>query len=123
MNCTGFSKAQQDFFLPLLESGELTLLATTTENPSFSVTRQLLSRLHVLRLKALAQKDLCKLGHEGAKRLNLELVPEALDTLAPGQPWGRPRNAQSCGIRGGIARRSARARKAQKGSARDSCPP
>ena len=77
-----FSKAQQDFFLPLLESGELTLLATTTENPSFSVTRQLLSRLHVLRLKALAQKDLCKLGHEGAKRLNLELVPEALDTLA-----------------------------------------
>ena len=44
-----FSKAQQDFFLPLLESGELTMIATTTENPSFSVTRQLLSRLHVLR--------------------------------------------------------------------------
>ena len=50
-----FSKAQQDFFLPLVESGELTLLATTTENPSFSVTRQLLSRLHVLRLGKAVQ--------------------------------------------------------------------
>ena len=30
-----FSKAQQDFFLPLLESGDLTMIATTTENPSF----------------------------------------------------------------------------------------
>ncbi|MDL2307681.1 AAA family ATPase, partial [Desulfovibrio sp. OttesenSCG-928-C06] len=48
-----FSKAQQDFFLPILESGELTLIATTTENPSFSVTRQLLSRLHVLKLRPL----------------------------------------------------------------------
>ena len=46
-----FSKAQQDFFLPAVESGDITLLATTTENPSFSVTRQLLSRLHVLRLR------------------------------------------------------------------------
>lgn len=77
-----FSKAQQDFFLPLLESGELTLLATTTENPSFSVTRQLLSRLHVLRLKPLAQGDLLKLGNEGAKRLGLDLEPAALDMLA-----------------------------------------
>lgn len=51
-----FSKAQQDFFLPLLESGEITMLATTTENPSFSVTRQLLSRLHVLRFTASAQR-------------------------------------------------------------------
>ncbi len=44
-----FSKAQQDFFLPILESGDMTMIATTTENPSFSVTRQLLSRLHVLK--------------------------------------------------------------------------
>ena len=43
-----FSKAQQEFFLPLVESGELTLIATTTENRSFSVTLQIVSRLHVL---------------------------------------------------------------------------
>ena len=48
-----FSKAQQDFFLPLVENGSLTLLATTTENPSFAVTRQLLSRLTVLRMRPL----------------------------------------------------------------------
>ena len=55
-----FSKAQQDFFLPLLESGDLTMIATTTENPSFSVTRQLLSRLHVLRLR---QKSIAQVLH------------------------------------------------------------
>ena len=53
-----FSKAQQDFFLPLLETGDIVLLATTTENPSFSVTRQLLSRLHVLRLRPLSHDEL-----------------------------------------------------------------
>ena len=61
-----FSKAQQDFFLPLLESGDITMLATTTENPSFSVTRQLLSRLHVLRLRPLGKDELLTLGRRGA---------------------------------------------------------
>ena len=64
-----FSKAQQDFFLPLVESGELTLLATTTENPSFSVTRQLLSRLHVLRLRPLGRPELMELARRGAKAI------------------------------------------------------
>lgn len=64
-----FSKAQQDFFLPLVESGELTLLATTTENPSFSVTRQLLSRLHVLRLRPLGHAEMLELARRGAKDL------------------------------------------------------
>lgn len=77
-----FSKAQQDFFLPLLESGELTLLATTTENPSFSVTRQLLSRLHVLRFQPLEKGDLILLGRAGAKRLEIELPDESLAMLA-----------------------------------------
>ena len=63
-----FSKAQQDFFLPLVESGELTLLATTTENPSFSVTRQLLSRLHVLRLRPLGRSELMELARRGAEQ-------------------------------------------------------
>ena len=77
-----FSKAQQDFFLPLLESGELTMIATTTENPSFSVTRQLLSRLHVLRLRQLGRNELLELGKRGAASLNALLDDEILDFLA-----------------------------------------
>jgi putative ATPase len=77
-----FSKAQQDFFLPLLESGELTLLATTTENPSFSVTAQLLSRLHVLRLRPLAHGDLLRLAANGAQELGFTLDARAGELLA-----------------------------------------
>ncbi len=77
-----FSKAQQDFFLPLVESGELTLLATTTENPSFSVTRQLLSRLHVLRLRPLGRNELRDLARRGALSLSLTLGEDVLDLLA-----------------------------------------
>ena len=77
-----FSKAQQDFFLPLVESGELTLLATTTENPSFSVTRQLLSRLHVLRLRSLSRAELLTLAKRGAERQGVTLVDEVVDLLA-----------------------------------------
>ncbi len=77
-----FSKAQQDFFLPILESGELTLIATTTENPSFSVTPQLLSRLHVLRLRPLLQKELMDLARKGAQTQEVNLDDESLDMLA-----------------------------------------
>ena len=76
-----FSKAQQDFFLPLVESGELTLLATTTENPSFSVTPQLLSRLHVLRLKPLEQAELLELAKRGAEQEGAALADDVLDLL------------------------------------------
>jgi len=77
-----FSKAQQDFFLPLLESGEITLLATTTENPSFSVTRQLLSRMHVLRLRPLGPEEMDQVAERGAKALEMELPGESRDFLA-----------------------------------------
>ena len=77
-----FSKAQQDFFLPLLESGDITMLATTTENPSFSVTRQLLSRLHVLRLRPLGKDELLTLGRRGAAKAGVELTPDVLDFLS-----------------------------------------
>lgn len=76
-----FSKAQQDFFLPILESGELTLIATTTENPSFSVTRQLLSRLHVLRLRPLIHSELMELARRGAQAQELKLEEESLELL------------------------------------------
>ena len=77
-----FSKAQQDFFLPILETGEIILLATTTENPSFSVTRQLLSRLHVLRLRPLSRDELVQVAHRGAEELDLELDEECYQILS-----------------------------------------
>lgn len=77
-----FSKSQQDFFLPLLESGELTLLATTTENPSFSVTAQLLSRLHVLRLRPLNSQELGQLARRGLEGMGISLETETVDMLA-----------------------------------------
>jgi len=77
-----FSKAQQDFFLPLLETGKITLLATTTENPSFSVTRQLLSRLHVLRLRPLSREELVNVSLRGTKELSAELEDESHKLLA-----------------------------------------
>ncbi|MDD4951861.1 MAG: replication-associated recombination protein A [Desulfovibrionaceae bacterium] len=77
-----FSKAQQDFFLPLLESGDMILLATTTENPSFSVTNQLLSRLHVLRFRPLDRAELADIARRGAADLEMKLSDESLDLLA-----------------------------------------
>ena len=77
-----FSKAQQDFFLPLVESGDLTLLATTTENPSFSVTKQLLSRVHVLRLRGLGLTELQELARRGAAEQGMTMTGELAELLA-----------------------------------------
>ena len=77
-----YSKAQQDFFLPSLESGEMTLLSTTTENPSFSITKQLLSRLHVLRLRPLTREELIEICNRGVKELDIELEEDTINILA-----------------------------------------
>jgi putative ATPase len=52
-----FSKSQQDALLAAVESGTLTLIAATTENPSFTVIRPLISRSLVLELKALTAAE------------------------------------------------------------------
>ncbi len=54
-----FNKSQQDGFLPHVESGLITLIGATTENPSFQVVAPLLSRCRVLTLKSLSHDD-CK---------------------------------------------------------------
>lgn len=56
-----FNKAQQDALLPWVESGRIVFMGATTENPSFSVNRALLSRLQVLVLKPLSDNDLIQL--------------------------------------------------------------
>ncbi|MGL4339727.1 MAG: replication-associated recombination protein A [Rhodoglobus sp.] len=53
-----FSKAQQDALLPAVENGWVTLIAATTENPSFSVIAPLLSRSLVLTLEQIDDRDL-----------------------------------------------------------------
>lgn len=53
-----FNKAQQDAFLHHVESGLITLIGATTENPSFEVIAPLLSRCRVIVLKALSDQDL-----------------------------------------------------------------
>jgi putative ATPase len=53
-----FNKSQQDAFLPHVESGLLTLIGATTENPSFQIVAPLLSRCRVLTLSPLTPMDL-----------------------------------------------------------------
>jgi putative ATPase len=64
-----FNKAQQDAFLPHVESGLLTLVGATTENPSFSLNNALLSRLKVYALKPLDPPALERVLARGAAAL------------------------------------------------------
>ncbi|HWO07299.1 MAG TPA: replication-associated recombination protein A [Candidatus Paceibacterota bacterium] len=53
-----FNKAQQDYLLPFVERGDITLVGATTENPSFEVIAPLLSRCRVFVLNELTEKDM-----------------------------------------------------------------
>ena len=68
-----FNKAQQDAFLPHVESGLITLIGATTENPSFEIIRPLLSRARVLVLEPLSKSEIIAilrraLKHEKAEK-------------------------------------------------------
>ena len=83
-----FNKAQQDAFLPHVESGLITLIGATTENPSFEVISPLLSRMRVLILKPFTEEDLERIlqnaladEERGLGRLRLEIEPEALKRI------------------------------------------
>jgi putative ATPase len=62
-----FNKAQQDAFLPHVESGLITLIGATTENPSFEVIAPLLSRTRVLLLKPFSEEDLITIVQQALK--------------------------------------------------------
>lgn len=72
-----FNKAQQDFLLPFVESGQLTLIGATTENPSFEIISALLSRCRVFILKSLTEDDLAKI----ITRTKIKVPKEALKWL------------------------------------------
>lgn len=62
-----FNKAQQDAFLPYVESGLLTFIGATTENPSFEVNSALLSRASVYVLESLTEVELGELFERARK--------------------------------------------------------
>ena len=81
-----FNKTQQDALLPAVENGWVTLIAATTENPSFSVNAPLLSRSVVLQLQPLTDADLAILvqraitaDHGLGNHVTVE--PAAIDTI------------------------------------------
>ena len=79
-----FNKAQQDAFLPHVESGLITLIGATTENPSFEVIPALLSRTRVLVLQPLAKDEIIAILKRALKTLgkSKQIAPKALDYLA-----------------------------------------
>jgi len=80
-----FNKAQQDAFLPHVESGLLTLIGATTENPSFEVITPLLSRSRVIVLEPLSKDDIILLIKRAAKAEGVKaknLPAKSIDLLA-----------------------------------------
>jgi putative ATPase len=69
-----FNKAQQDFLLPYVESGLLTLIGATTENPSFEVISPLLSRCRVFVLQELTNDDIAEIINRACKVLNTKIT-------------------------------------------------
>ena len=72
-----FNKAQQDFLLPYVESGKLTLIGATTENPSFEVIAPLLSRCRIFVMNELSEEEIKKI----IKRTGFKLKKDAIDWL------------------------------------------
>ena len=79
-----FNKAQQDAFLPHVESGLITLIGATTENPSFEVITPLLSRTRVLVLQPLSKDEIIAILKRALKLIDKSkaVTPKALDYLA-----------------------------------------
>jgi putative ATPase len=79
-----FNKAQQDAFLPHVESGLITLIGATTENPSFEVISPLLSRSRVLVLQPLMKDEIIAILKRAVKDLKQakNVTPKALDYIA-----------------------------------------
>jgi len=77
-----FSKSQQDALLPGVESGLITLIGATTENPFFEVNPPLLSRSTLFRLNALDQDAARALLGKGLGAEGATAAPDALDHLA-----------------------------------------
>ena len=75
-----FNKLQQDTFLHYVESGEIILIGATTENPSFEIIAPLISRMRVVTLNPLADKDVEKIVNRALKEdSELANLPPKID--------------------------------------------
>ena len=63
-----FNKSQQDAFLPAVETGVITLIGATTENPGFEINAPLISRAHVYVLKQLTDEEMRKIVKRAIKK-------------------------------------------------------
>jgi putative ATPase len=83
-----FNKSQQDFLLPYVEDGTVTLIGATTENPYFEVNGALISRSHIFQLYPLSKESVRKLvdravySEKGMGAFNAEIDDDAADFLA-----------------------------------------
>ena len=84
-----FNKSQQDYLLPFVEDGTVTLIGATTENPYFEVNGALISRSTVFELKPLSAQDIRALilravydGEKGMGMYNAAIDEDAADFLA-----------------------------------------
>ena len=84
-----FNKGQQDYLLPFVEDGTLTLIGATTENPYFEVNGALLSRSRIFELKPLEKDDIKKLiyravtdSERGMGTYRVKIEEDAADFLA-----------------------------------------
>lgn len=84
-----FNKSQQDYLLPFVEDGTITLIGATTENPYFEVNNALLSRSRIFELKPLEKQDIRELvmravydTEKGMGTYSADITDEAADFLA-----------------------------------------
>ena len=84
-----FNKSQQDYLLPFVEDGTITLIGATTENPYFEVNNALLSRSRIFELKPLEKQDIRELVmravydmEKGMGTYSADITDEAADFLA-----------------------------------------
>ena len=77
-----FSTSQQDALLPSVESGVITLIGATTENPYFEINSPLRSRSTLFRLEPLLVEDVRTLLDRGALAEGVQVESDALDALA-----------------------------------------
>jgi putative ATPase len=87
-----FNKAQQDALLPAVESGVITLIGATTENPYFEVNSALLSRSQIYELEPLTDADVAEIVRRGAADLDAD-VPDDLVLLVARKAGGDARAA------------------------------
>ena len=74
-----FTKAQQDFLLPYVETGLITLIGATTENPSFSVIAPLLSRCRVFVFQDLTSEQMLTIAQNAIAELKVKAKEEDLN--------------------------------------------